>query len=110
TATDNIGVLVEKTRDIFVPTAFSPNGDGTNDVLQVMPAKSIERVNLFQVFNRWGEKVFEASNYVPQIDTNGWDGNYKEKLQNVDVYVYFVEVTFIDGITGSAKGQVTLMK
>ncbi|MBX7227393.1 MAG: gliding motility-associated C-terminal domain-containing protein, partial [Chitinophagales bacterium] len=110
TATDNIGVLVEKTRDIFVPTAFSPNGDGTNDVLQVMPAKSIERVNLFQVFNRWGEKVFEASNYVPQIDTNGWDGSYKEKLQNVDVYVYFVEVTFIDGITGSAKGQVTLMK
>lgn len=87
----------------FVPNAFTPNGDGNNDVFMVF-GEGISKINL-QVFNRWGEKVYESNN---QFD--GWDGTYKGLLQNTNVFVYQVTATYLNGKTFDSKGTVTLVR
>ena len=72
---------------VFVPNAFSPNGDGTNEVLFVRGAEGFIEMN-FIVFNRWGQQVFETND--PSI---GWDGRYDGDLAPSDVYGYYLTVT-----------------
>ncbi len=89
--------------DVFIPTAFSPNGDGQNDQLFVR-GLCIQSL-YFAIFNRWGEKVFEA------IDkSNGWDGKYKGKECNSAVYMYYLKATLFDGTAISKQGNVTLLR
>ncbi|WP_222166037.1 gliding motility-associated C-terminal domain-containing protein [Edaphocola aurantiacus] len=88
---------------VDLPTAFSPNGDGNNDILRIR-GYGIEKVNL-QIFNRWGEKVFETS----ELD-KGWDGKYKGVLQEMDTYGYLLTADFFDGSTTKKQGNVTLMR
>lgn len=86
-----------------IPTAFSPNGDGNNDVLYVR-GYGVQTVNL-RIFNRWGEKVFETN------DMNvGWDGTFKGKPQETEAYGFVLNVTFTDGTTFYKKGNVTLLR
>ncbi len=89
---------------VDVPNAFSPNGDGMNDILYVR-GYGVETME-FKVFNRWGELVFES------YDINdGWDGSYKSKAQEMEVYVYTLQARFLDGTeTGIRKGNVTLLR
>ena len=88
---------------IGVPNAFSPNGDGVNDVVFV-EGKGIAEL-VFRIYNRWGEKVFETHD-----QSVGWNGYYKGVLQEVDVYSYAVEATFINGQTVPLKGNITLLR
>ncbi len=88
---------------VFVPNAFSPNSDGENDVLFVRghPIKKIE----FRVFNRWGEKVFES------FDINqGWDGTYKGKLVDPDVFDYYLNVECIGEEHKQMQGNITVLR
>ena len=88
---------------VDVPTGFSPNGDGVNDVLYVRGA-AIDKMS-FKIFNRWGQKIFESN------DVNvGWDGTYNGKLQEMEVYAYVLDVVFIDGSTTQKKGNITLLR
>ncbi|HWB63317.1 MAG TPA: PKD domain-containing protein, partial [Chitinophagales bacterium] len=88
---------------IGVPNAFTPNGDGVNDVVKV-EGSGIVAIT-FRIFNRWGEKVFETH------DKNvGWDGTYKGVLQEVEVYTYTVEATMVNGQVIPLKGNITLLK
>ena len=88
---------------IYIPNAFSPNGDKENDVLFVR-GQLIEGM-IFRVFDRWGEMVFEST------DRNfGWDGTFRGKAMDPDVYDYYLKVTCIDGIESIIKGNVTLLK
>jgi len=86
-----------------VPTGFSPNGDGSNDVLYVR-GYSIQTLD-FKVFNRWGEKVFET-----QDQNVGWDGTFKGKPQEMDAFAYTLQVVFLDGTTFKKQGNVTLLR
>lgn len=86
-----------------LPNAFSPNGDGANDVLYVR-GSGIELLNL-RIYNRWGELVFET-----EEQSMGWDGTFNGKEQPVEAYAYILNVTFIDGTTFSKKGNVTLLR
>ena len=86
-----------------LPTAFSPNGDGSNDVLYVRGG-AIETMNL-KIFNRWGQLVFESNRLE-----NGWDGTFNGKPQEMDAYAFVLNVTFIDGTTFLKKGNVTLLR
>jgi len=86
-----------------VPTGFSPNGDGSNDVLYVR-GYSIQSMD-FKVFNRWGEMVFESQN-----QSVGWDGTFKGKPQEMDAYAFTLQVTFYDGTTMKKQGNVTLLR
>tara|TARA_B100000524_G_scaffold86175_1_gene39921 strand:- start:3705 stop:7760 length:4056 start_codon:yes stop_codon:yes gene_type:complete len=88
---------------VFVPNAFSPNGDNYNDVLYVR-GLYIEKV-IFRVFNRWGEMVFESNDV-----SVGWDGMFRNQLLQPDVYDFYLDVTCVGGLTSIVKGNVTLMR
>ncbi|RVU00455.1 gliding motility-associated C-terminal domain-containing protein [Mucilaginibacter limnophilus] len=88
---------------IFVPNAFTPNGDGNNDVLYVY-SSSIQSLN-FYVYDQWGELVFRSNNQA-----NGWDGTYKGNRMPVGVYVYYMEATTTDGQKVNKKGSITLLR
>ena len=89
---------------LLVPTGFSPNNDGENDLFRVLN-KNLGKFDL-QVFNRWGELLYETSD-----PTEGWDGTYKNMKQEVGVYVW--QCTYVlagDPVTKFAKGNVTLIR
>jgi gliding motility-associated-like protein len=103
-ASDTLLIYIDpQTKVLYVPNAFTPNGDGINDIFYVYAAgaKEID----FIVFNRWGEKIFQSYSI-----NEGWDGYYKDNLMNPGVYVYYVVVTYLDGATKTAKGSVTLVR
>ncbi len=88
---------------VFVPNAFSPNNDNENDILYVR-GHPITKIEL-RIFNRWGEKVFESFDV-----TNGWDGTYKGKLLEPDVYDYYLLVECSGGLTNQIQGNITLLR
>jgi gliding motility-associated-like protein len=88
---------------IFVPNAFSPNGDGDNDSLFVR-GNDIREM-FFTVYNRWGEKVFETKD-----KSIGWDGKFKDMKADPGVFVYYLEVTCVDDQKFFKKGNVTLIR
>lgn len=89
--------------NVYLPNAFTPNGDGVNDVLLVR-GRNITRVFLI-IFNRWGQKVFESSD-----QSVGWDGTFEGELLPPDVYGYYLEVQCGDGETYTVKGNITLIR
>ncbi len=88
---------------IYIPNAFTPNGDGNNDVFQYHLI-GVKQAYIF-IFNRWGEKVFETDN-----PTEYWDGTYKGKLMNPDVYVYHIKLVSYDNKQAEFKGSVTIVR
>ena len=88
---------------VFVPNAFSPNGDNYNDVLYVR-GLYIEKV-IFRIFNRWGEMVFESNDV-----SVGWDGMFRNQVLQPDVYDFYLDVTCVGGLTSIVKGNVTLIR
>ncbi len=102
------GVVADVQTGAELPTAFSPNGDGSNDIFYVRGG-AIETSTL-RVFNRWGQVVFESENAPPNDPKYGWDGTYKGKAQEVEVYGWVLTVSFIDGTTAQRKGNVTLLR
>ncbi|MCF8247757.1 MAG: gliding motility-associated C-terminal domain-containing protein [Saprospiraceae bacterium] len=114
TVTDSNGCVVERTVVIvvlalceepyvFIPTGFTPNNDGKNDVFHVI-GNNLAEVHLI-VYNRWGEKIFESND--PSV---GWDGTYKGKLLPPDAYGFYAEVTCLGGLKFFKKGNVTLVR
>ncbi len=89
--------------NLFVPNAFSPNGDGNNDVLFVR-GQNIKELH-FSVYDRWGEKVFETSSI-----NEGWDGTFNGEKMESAVFAYYLTVTYNDGKTAEKKGNVSLVK
>ena len=89
--------------DVFFPSAFSPNGDGNNDIYRAL-GSGVKQFRL-AVYNRWGEKVFESNNF-----SDGWDGYYKGVQQPMEVYVYTATVTFLNNKTRDYKGSITLIR
>ncbi|BAV04936.1 gliding motility-associated C-terminal domain-containing protein [Filimonas lacunae] len=98
------------TNDVFVGNAFTPNGDGINDVF-IIQGYAIKEMK-FMVFNQWGEKLAETVN--PVMDANGahvvWDGRYKGKLQPSGVYMYVAQILLINGETVQKKGAINLIR
>ena len=110
-ATDQVRVVVEKKQRVFIPNAFSPNGDGHNDRFMIFTGQDVAMVKSFLVFNRWGEVVHELRDVPPTNDlTLGWDGSFKGQEMNPAVFIYFAEVEFIDGSVEIFKGDVTLKR
>lgn len=105
TAADTINVMVYKVLpDLFVPDAFTPNGDGINDVFRPIPI-GIKELLFFKVYNRRGELVFSTN-----IQKQGWDGNFKGAPQDADVYVWIAKGIDYMGKVILKKGSVALIR
>ncbi|WP_207510818.1 gliding motility-associated C-terminal domain-containing protein [Longitalea luteola] len=94
---------------VFIPNAFSPDGDGVNDVFMVR-GKGIGQVRSFRIFSRWGELVFERTNFLPNDPAFGWDGRVRGKAGPPEVYVYTADVVCENDLINTYKGNVTLLK
>lgn len=103
--TTTVIVPVDNTKHYYLPTAFSPNGDGSNDILLLYTNPSAVKEYALSVFNRWGEEIFFTNNL-----SNGWDGSYNGKAMNNGVYVLQYRITFNDGEVVNHKGSVTIVK
>ncbi|MBI2281501.1 MAG: gliding motility-associated C-terminal domain-containing protein [Bacteroidetes bacterium] len=88
---------------VYVPNVFTPNGDGNNDIFYVR-GKGIRSMNL-EIFNRWGNKVFESSN----IEV-GWDGKFGGAEQNSAVFVYVISAVLENGKKVEESGNISIIK
>ena len=103
-ATANTTIQVENNLELFIPNAFTPGSfDNVNNTFEVF-GEGIEYVTM-QVFNRWGEKVFESGNQ--QVS---WDGMFKGEMQGPGVFTYYVNVEYLDGKIIDRKGSVTILR
>jgi gliding motility-associated-like protein len=110
---DQITIVVLSTRKFYAPNVFSPNGDNINDYFSLQIGQGIKAIKSVQIFDRWGNKVYNLENPVIDaevIDT--WDGRFGKDgdLMNPAVFVYFAEVLFDDGTTIVYRGNLTLMR
>lgn len=94
---------------VFIPNAFTPDNDGINDKM-IVRASGIVMVKSFRIFNRWGELVFERSNFPPNVDTYGWDGRVNGRALDPAVFVYTAEVICENGVIYTKKGNISLIK
>jgi gliding motility-associated-like protein len=88
---------------IDVPTAFTPNKDGVNDVLFVKGA-AVQYMD-FAIYNRWGQLVFQTNTME-----SGWDGTFNGIPQPMESYAYVLNATYINGETESKRGNITLLE
>jgi gliding motility-associated-like protein len=100
---DSVMIRVYRDSGFYVPSAFTPNGDGLNDVVKVIPV-SISKIEYFRIFNRYGNLVFETSDI-----SKGWDGNYKNKKQDTGSYIFIVKGISITGTPVVRKGTLLLI-
>lgn len=106
-----INVKLNQQLDLYMPNAFSPNGDGLNDLLVVYANRDqIHRISRIQVFNRWGLLLHEDQDFLPNEGRRGWDGRFKGYNMLPGVYTYLVTVELADGQVQTRKGEVTLMR
>jgi len=102
---DDIVVHVFKTGpEIFVPSAFTPNGDGRNDILKPIPV-GITKLDFFRIYNRWGQLLYSSS-----IIGNGWDGALNGTQQPSGAYIYMTQGADYKGNTVFRKGTVVLIR
>ena len=108
--TDDITIIVEKNRNVFIPNVFTPNDDGNNDVFIVHGGIDVEKIHVLKIYNRWGEQIFEQTDIQPNDYSVGWDGYFKGEKMNSAVFVYFAEIEFKDGRKIIYKGDVALRR
>ena len=110
-STAETSVVVTRENLLYVPNAFSPNGDGVNDIFQIFPSAGVTEILRFAVYDRWGGEVFLRESPDPTDVLNGWDGlRPNGRHPTLGVYVYLVEVRLFNGDTIKVAGDVTLMR
>ncbi|MFT4062821.1 MAG: gliding motility-associated C-terminal domain-containing protein [Edaphocola sp.] len=100
----NISAMADH-RELLIPSAFSPNGDGQNDVFKIATGLTTEKLIEFRVFNRWGTVLFRTTDAQA-----GWDGHFNGQQQPVGVYGYVIKIGYSDGYVETYKGTVTLVR
>lgn len=109
----SIRVEVDRNRRVYIPNVFSPNGDGANDEFRIFACLGVREIKSVQIFDRWGEQLYEDSNLFPNCDTGGvrlWDGRFRGKFMNPGVFVYLIEIEFEDDVTLLYRGDITLLR
>lgn len=101
--TDTIEIFDDCNWDLYIPTAFTPNGDDLNESFRVYATASI-KIHM-QVYNRWGQRIFSSDN-----TDKGWDGRYKGKPCPTGVYYYQLKAIRDQGETKLYSGTVTLLR
>ncbi len=104
---DEVTVNINLDRPVFFPTAFSPNGDGNNDFFEIPPGKTTSEVVRLQMFNRWGQLLYDSNLVGGNIK---WDGHFEGKPLNKGVYIFEAEILFNDGEVLTYHGDVLLLR
>lgn len=94
---------------IYIPTAFSPNGDGINDTFQIYLGPTVKAVNTLVIYDRWGQLVFEATSNN-QNSSPIWDGSFRNQLVASGIYLYVAQIILVDGKIITKKGDFSVLK
>ncbi len=109
-ALDTLYIEVKDSRGLYIPNAFSPNGDGFNDHFTVFAGPAVRRIISMHIFDRWGDLVFVNEDFPPNIPYAGWDGTVEGEPAAIAVYAYWLLVEFADGSQELFKGDVHLVR
>lgn len=111
-AEGTIFVELDRNRNFYIPNAFTPNGDGRNDEFRVFGCKGVKAINYARLFDRWGNLILESKGITPDCagGTIVWDGLLTSKKANQGVYVYIIEVEFLDDVKLLYRGDVGLIR
>ena len=101
---DTLKIKVFDHLDVYVPSAFTPNGDGRNDVLHII-APGLKELYYFRLYNRWGQPVFETKDLL-----KGWDGTVRGQVPETGMYVWIMKGVNYLGNVVEGKGTVTLIR
>jgi hypothetical protein len=109
---DKVLIRVDTEPDIYIPNAFSPWDASTdNNIVYIFSnANQVRKVHSFQIFDRWGEMVFQDKDFLPNDPAHGWDGRLRGKLMYPAVFVYWANIELIDGRKILFKGDITLVR
>ncbi len=106
-----VAVTVVENLPTFIPNAITPNNDGNNDRFTVYGNQALARVEQLRVYDRWGGLIYEAPEPFPANDPSlGWDGTVNGKLVNGGVYVYYIQVTYLNNRQTGYRGDVTVIR
>jgi gliding motility-associated-like protein len=108
--TARMRVGIDRERPVYFANVFSPNNDGKNDFFMVQASEGVKKVKSFQIFDRWGNRMFSQNNFLPDDPAHGWDGMFNGKVVNPGTYIYMAEVEYFDGETEVKQGDVTVMR
>lgn len=109
-ASDELSLNVRIVRNVFIPSAFSPNGDGINDRFSIFAGRNATNVKSFAIFDRWGNMMYQETDLTPNDDTQGWDGTRSGRMLDPGVFVYTAIVEFEDGEVLNYHGEVKLIR
>ena len=104
-ATSGILVHYEDCHQVYIPNAFSPNGDGQNDAFMIYDGGDVKLIHRLEIYDRWGGLVYKAENFKPNDLNFAWHGDKFAK----GVYAYFAEIEYKDGEIEIKKGDVTIL-
>ena len=110
-ASDTIPIHVSTRFPFYIPNAFAPQSSNVqNAIFRPFVTDKVKQIHFMRIFDRWGSMVYEWSNLPLSDDTIGWNGRYKGKLLNPGVFVFFLEVEFINGDVKVYSGDVSLVR
>lgn len=109
TATDEIQLLVNIVRPVFYPNVFSPNDDNINDFFNLSGGPAVEGIDFLKIFDRWGNLMYDGRPVIND-QTQGWDGYFNGKQVNPGVYAWMADVRFIDNVTLTFAGDITVVR
>ncbi|MEL6865454.1 MAG: T9SS type B sorting domain-containing protein, partial [Bacteroidota bacterium] len=109
TVLEKVSVEVLPKRDLFIPNAFTPNGDGHNDTFTVFAGDQVSAIKNLQIFDRWGSVLFSQQNVIANSEQDGWDGTFGGKQMGMGVYIYQMEVEYIDGSQEIVSGDMSIL-
>jgi gliding motility-associated-like protein len=95
---------------IYFPTAFSPNWDGINETFFPMTGSEGVLIHTLEIFDRWGNKVFQQHDFPPNSPIHGWDGMFRGNYLDAGVFAWWSRIFFPDGRVGMYSGEITLLK
>ncbi len=109
-AQDQIVIFINKERGLYAPSAFSPNEDGRNDHFTLFAGPDVTEVKTFQIFDRWGNLLFERGPFQPNVENLGWDGTFNGEPLDPAVFVFYAEVEYVDGFIEVVEGDFVLVR
>ena len=108
-ATDRLVIRIDDRRNVYVPNIFSP-ASSENGVVTVYGGSDVVEIELFEIYDRWGDKLFRVESFAPNDESVGWNGSYRGAQVQPAVYVYYAVVRFIDGERLLFSGDVTVQR